>query len=207
MTERERVRLSRLVAEGDADALQRLIVSYHPQLRRAVEYEHGAVMRRYIDPDDVLQLAYASAFKTFSSCRFDSPTSFYRWLELIALHQLKDVQRAMRSQKRDIGREVAGAVGPTSSYPDLAHRLAAADATPSRLAVRAEGIAELLSSLARLTDDQRAVVRLRFLEGRSVAETAARMGKTEAAIHALCHRGLKALRDLMVSVSRFHAAS
>jgi RNA polymerase sigma-70 factor (ECF subfamily) len=66
-----------------------------------------------------------------------------------------------------------------------------------------EAIAALLSSLARLTDDQREVIRLRFLEGRPVAEIAGRLDKTEAAIHMLSHRGLKALEELMGSITQY----
>ena len=64
-------------------------------------------------------------------------------------------------------------------------------------------MAAVLSSLARLTEDQRDVVRLRFLEGKPVAEIAIRLGKTEAAVHMLSHRGLKALRELMTSLSDY----
>jgi DNA-directed RNA polymerase specialized sigma24 family protein len=37
----------------------------------------------------------------------------------------------------------------------------------------------------------------------SVAETAARMSRTERAVHMLCHRGLEQLRDVLGRSSRF----
>ena len=107
------------------------------------------------------------------------------------------------AQKRDVAREVRDAPDATASYPDLVHRLAGGESTPSHRVAREEAVAAVLSSVARLTDDQRDVVRLRFLEGRSVAEVAERLGKTEPAIHMLCHRVLKVLRERMVSISRF----
>lgn len=61
----------------------------------------------------------------------------------------------------------------------------------------------LLSSLAHPTDDQREIIRLRFLESRPVAEIAARLGKTEAAVHMLSHRGLKSLEELMGSITLY----
>jgi len=75
--------------------------------------------------------------------------------------------------------------------------------SPSRELAKAEVSAALTSSLARLTDDQREVVRLRFLEGWAVDEVASRLDKSEAAIHMLCHRGLKDLRKVMLSMTRF----
>ena len=93
-----------------------------------------------------------------------------------------------------------GSSDAATSYPQLIERLTRSQSTPSRHLARAEAIAAVMSSLARLTDEQRDVVRLRFLESRSVAEVAAKLGKSEAAIHMACHRGLKALRELMESV-------
>ena len=61
----------------------------------------------------------------------------------------------------------------------------------------------MLASLARLTDDQHDVIRLRFLEGLPVAEVASRLDTTEDAVYALCRRGLIALRESLGSLSRY----
>ena len=79
----------------------------------------------------------------------------------------------------------------------------AGESTPSRQIAKDEAIAAVMSCLARLRDDQRTVVQLRFLEGRSVADVAEHLGKTEPAIHMLCHRGLTALRESMVSITHY----
>ncbi len=50
-------------------------------------------------------------------------------------------------------------------------------------------------ALAHLDEAQREVVTLRFLSGLSLQETAAVVEKTEAAVKALQHRGLAALRQ------------
>jgi RNA polymerase sigma-70 factor (ECF subfamily) len=203
MTAEELAALVKLVARGDRDALQRLIVHYHTPLRRALEARVEPSLRHHIDPDDVLQEAYVNAFNAIVECHFDSPAGLYKWLETIAACRLKDQERALRRQKRDVGREVRGRRETTASYPDLVHRVAGDESTPSRRIARNEAIAAVMSSLARLGDDQRRVVRMRYLEGQSVAEVAKRLGKTEAAIHMLCHRGLKSLRELMVSITRY----
>lgn len=203
MNEPERIAQLELATEGDADALQRLIIHYHPQLRTALDGLMDRAARSFVDPDDVLQEAYASAYQTITGCCFDGPGGFYKWLERIALNKLKDQQRAAGRQKRDHAREIRSCVDTGTSYPDLVQRLASPDSTPSRQVARGEAVAAVVSSLARLTDDQRQVVRLRFLEGRSVADVAAHLGKTEPAVHMLCHRGLKSLRGLMASISHY----
>ena len=203
MNEPQRAEQVRLAVSGDRDALQRLIVYYHPTLRAALGAKTAPEWDRHFDPDDVLQQAYIGAFKAVDGCRFDSPGGFYKWIERIALNQLKDHQRALLAEKRDVGRRCLDRPSATSSYPELVDRLAARQSTPSRHLAREEATAAVMSCLARLSDDQRRVVRMRFIEGRPVSEVASELGKSEPAIHMLCHRGLKQLRELMVSITRF----
>ncbi|MCK4341485.1 MAG: sigma-70 family RNA polymerase sigma factor [Phycisphaerae bacterium] len=295
MDERERTELVERVNAGDAEALQRLIVHYHAVLRRVAEANVEPALRAHVEPDDVLQQTYISAFKalrsppasreepddpnpkrqrgadepvanapgsdpnpkrergtdepvanapgsdpnptrkrgtdepvanapgsdpnptrergidaepqrereTTTAGPFSNPGHFYKWLEQIALNQLRDVQRALRRQKRDVAREVAAHADTTASYPDLINRLAGGESTPSRAIAKEEAVAAVMSCLARLKDDQREVVRLRFLEDVPVAEIARRMGKTDPAVYTLCHRGLKSLRELMVSITHY----
>ncbi len=203
MTEAERTRQVQRAVAGDGNALQRLIVHYHGPLYGTVDGRMDAAVRRHVDPDDVLQQAYVSAFQAIKGCRFDGPGGFYKWLETIALNQLKEMQRNLRRQKRDIARRQTGSPAATTSYPDLLDRLTSPGSTPSRHLARREAAAAVISSLARLTDDQRQVIRLRFLEGRPVAEVAARLGKSETAIHGLCYRGLGRLGAPLASMRQY----
>lgn len=57
--------------------------------------------------------------------------------------------------------------------------------------------AQLLACVAQLGDEQRECIALRFLQGLSVAETAAAMGKKDGAIKALQHRAVKRLATLL----------
>ncbi|MFT7836281.1 sigma-70 family RNA polymerase sigma factor [Saccharothrix sp. BKS2] len=57
--------------------------------------------------------------------------------------------------------------------------------------------AELLRCVAQLGNDQRECITLRFIQGLSVAETAARMGRNEGAIKALQHRAVRRLAQLL----------
>jgi RNA polymerase sigma-70 factor (ECF subfamily) len=203
VNEQERAAQIELAAKGDEDALQRLIVEYNEPLRATVAKGIDPATRRRLDPDDVLQEVYVAAFKSIQACGFDTPAHFYKWLEAIAANELKNRQRALRTQKRDVAREAHGSYLATSSYPDLVGRLAGSGSTPSRRVARGEATAAVLSSLARLSDDQRDVIRLRFLEGKPVAEVAVLIDRTEGAVQGLCRRGLRTLRMSLVSISRF----
>jgi len=56
---------------------------------------------------------------------------------------------------------------------------------------------ELARTMVYLTADQRSVIELRFIQGMSIIETAAAMGKTEESVKKLQARGLQALKRLM----------
>ncbi|MFH0983568.1 MAG: sigma-70 family RNA polymerase sigma factor [Planctomycetota bacterium] len=203
MDEQNQAALVALAARGDQIALQRLIVHCDALLRRFLLSKLDPASRRHIDPDDVLQDVYVAAFKAARRARFSGPGAFYKWLERIAHNRLKNCQRAFRQAKRNVGREMTPRRSPSTSYPDLLARLSASDSTPSRHLAKAEAKVALMSCLARLTEDQRTAVTMRFLESRPVKEIAARLGKADTAVYMLLHRGLKALRESLGSLSRF----
>ena len=203
MNETRRTELVARASDGDVDALQRLMVEYHAPLRAAVEKALDGDLARRLESDDLMQEAYAAAFVAIADCHFDTPAAFYRWLETVALNQARNARRAQRAKKRDVAREQRADRTAATSYPDLIARLSAGDTTPSRLVARTEASAAVLSSLARLPEDQREAIRLRFLEDMSVSEVARCLGKTDAAIHGLCRRGLRGLREFMASMSHY----
>lgn len=158
--------------------------------------------RGRIEPEDVLQETYVSAFRALarshpcsqpvgnesraraqktSGLGFDDPRAFYKWLECIALRELRDAKRGCRRKKRDIRREV-GRPGPCdlgTTCTDLVQRVHDTGTSPSRAFSRQEAVAAVLTALARLSEEQRAVVRWRFVEDVPVAEIADRLGKPE----------------------------
>ncbi|HET7016759.1 MAG TPA: sigma-70 family RNA polymerase sigma factor [Streptosporangiaceae bacterium] len=68
---------------------------------------------------------------------------------------------------------------------------------PDGMAVANDRRAVLISALDRLAPDQRAVLRLRILEGRSSAEVGALTNRSPAAVRQLQVRALAALRDAL----------
>jgi RNA polymerase sigma-70 factor (ECF subfamily) len=60
--------------------------------------------------------------------------------------------------------------------------------------MRGEDEARVAEALATLPAEQREAVRLRYLENRSLAEIAERLGKTKTAAAGLIKRGMLALR-------------
>ncbi len=203
MSEKRRAHQVELAARGDQDALQQLIVYYHGPLHGVVSSAINGFLAHHIDPDDILQEVYFSAFKSIEKCSFAGPGAFYKWLEKLATNQVKNRQRELMQLKRDVRRNALPKACLATSIPGLLERIPSPHSTPSRQLAKAEASAAVLSCFARLTDEQREVVRLRFLEGRPVADIAKRLGKTDDAIHKLCFRGLKSLGEMMASITKY----
>jgi RNA polymerase sigma-70 factor (ECF subfamily) len=88
---------------------------------------------------------------------------------------------------------MAAAVAETTRR--LEAQLAVDDPTPSEKAMKKEELVGLASALERLEPAQRDAVEFHYLQGRSLSETAALLGRTESAAAALLHRGLKKLKQ------------
>jgi RNA polymerase sigma-70 factor (ECF subfamily) len=60
-----------------------------------------------------------------------------------------------------------------------------------------ETVLRLAAALETLPEDQRTAVRLRFLEGRQLAEIADELERTVSSVAGLIHRGVRALEGKM----------
>lgn len=189
------------VCSGDADALGCLLCHYQPILRGALAKRLRPLLDGAIELDDVLQQAFISAFEALPDARPVSLAEFYAWLERIAENDFYDLLRARRRKKRDVRRQVSA--DAHASVANFVRQLAGQDPTPSRPIKQEEAVAATQAALARLTPDQRRVIEARYFESASVAELAEEMGKSEQAIHALCTRALKALREHLGTLTRF----
>lgn len=75
--------------------------------------------------------------------------------------------------------------------------------TPSTSAAAHEFLWILEEALQKLSPDQRSAVRLRHIDGLSLAEAAARMQRSEDAVRKLSHRGLASLRIMLRTASMY----
>jgi len=203
MDDHDRQVLVTLAEAGDHDALHQLLVLHYDAMHAVIARRLGRQWKRYIDPDDVIQDAYVAAFKSVGRLNFRGPAELNKWLNTLALNELNQRIRALKAAKRNVARMVHGMPNQHTSYPDIIAQVGAPEDTPTRLARRNEATAAVLSSLARLSDNQRKVIHLRFLEGKSAAEIAGLLGKTNAAINGLCGHGLRKLRKHLGSITQF----
>lgn len=189
---------------GDRAALAKLLAAYHPALRGRAESLMDPALKTKLSPDDLVQEVYLDVARRIDRFEDRGPDSFLNWLHAILKQKLAEARRAAHRKMRDIDREVPVGLGTgSSSYWNLLDNLYSDSTTPSRTARRDEALSALFICIADLSDAQREVIQLRHLEGLSVEEVAVRLGKSKAAVAALCKRALEALRKSMDELGEF----
>ncbi len=178
---------------GDSAALGELLEKHRDQLRILAERDLSDRLRRRVDASDIVQQTFLIAHRCFEQFRGESDPELTAWLRQILNQNVQEVvRRNVQSQNRDVTQEVSLQSAGTTSLP---FDPAGTDPTPSRLVARSEAASELLVALDSLPEEQREAVRLKHLDGWSVAEIAQSLRKSEAAVAGLLRRGVVALRE------------
>lgn len=188
--------LARAVA-GDVEALELLLLRHHDRLVANVSRHLSPIVKRTVSPEDIVQETYIRAFKRIGTFAPRGDDAFYRWLCVIAGNQMRDAASRHFAAKRGGDGQVHGAMS------DLLVHVAGHEKTPSGVAARREGVAALHVAMAGLSEDYRRVIELRYIQQCDVAKTAKIMGRTDRAIHMLCHRALKEIAQAMGRASAF----
>lgn len=194
--------IERAVA-GDPLALDQLLLGHFDRLSSAVERKLPSDMRADLAAEDVVQEAYIVAVKSIAEFQPRGPDSFYHWLLKIAEHRMFDMIKHKRALKRGGDHRNVGQQDKTTSMVELLALVAVNERTPSHSAARHEAVLKISRALEELKEEYREALRLRYIDGLPVAEVAERLGKTEGAIHMLCHRGLRVLEESLGSVSNY----
>jgi RNA polymerase sigma-70 factor (ECF subfamily) len=149
-----------------------------------------------IEASDVVQQTLLEAHAKADQFRGDD-AALAAWLRQALVNNIHDARRASRRARRDVRRErsLEGEVEESSAR--LGQLLAAPHSSPSECAARNEDLLRLADALIELPEAQREAIVLHHLQGRSLAETARHLDKTDAAVAGLLHRGLKRMRELM----------
>jgi RNA polymerase sigma-70 factor (ECF subfamily) len=116
---------------------------------------------------------------------------FYPWLRHLAWEHLLRLQQRHLAQKRSVLREEPQAFAPSDeSVQELAGRLASPSGTPSNRLIREELFGRVRQALTQLADADREVLLMRYVEQLPVADIAAVLGISEAAVKMRHRRAL-----------------
>lgn len=189
--------------EGDLEALERLLLARAGWLSNYLAEQLPVHFRSTVDEDDLLQQTFFHAFRAIGQLRTSNEHAFDGWLASIAQNQLRDAVKALRRQKRSVQRGVQRTATGTSSMIQLVDLLLDSKDTPLRLNTRNEAIQAVQIGIAGLPADQQQAIWLSAIEGKSIPEAAEELGKTEAAVRGLIHRGKQNLRISLGRSSRW----
>lgn len=148
------------------------------------------------EASDIVQKTLFQAHTQREQFRGQTTGEMAAWLKQILRHQLIDAYRQQRRLRRDVSREVPLEASIDGSFSRV-EGWAAVHSTPSQHVSRDEELVRMAEALAQLPDAQREAIVLHHLQGASLAETAAHLQRTEAAVAGLLHRGLKQLRQML----------
>ncbi|GEP39007.1 hypothetical protein NPS01_26700 [Nocardioides psychrotolerans] len=179
--EAERTRLIALVElarKGDADAFGLLYDHYQSSVYRFLFYR----TRSSTLAEDLTSETFFRALRSMTNFRWQGK-DFGAWLMTIARNLATDHFKAGRT-RLEMTTEDMGAHDDTTEGPEM-----------TVLAGLTNEI--LLKALTELPDEQRDCLVMRFLQGMSIAETAAVLGRSDGAVKQLQLRGVRNLAKLM----------
>jgi RNA polymerase sigma-70 factor (ECF subfamily) len=187
------------VSQGDDDARQQLLTRHQTRLRRMVAVRLDRRLAARVDPSDVVQETLAEAAKNLSDYIRERPIPFYPWLRRLAWERLVKLHRRhLKTRMRSVTREEPNVLAlPDESALDLVSRVAASGTSPSNRLTRAEEQVRVQSALAELSEREREVLVMRYLEQLSTREIAAALGISEGAVRTRHLRALEHLRRVL----------
>ena len=188
------LRRARTGSDGAADAL---LNHYRPYLRLLARLRDKQQLQAKYDDSDLVQETLLQVHRDLAQFRGITEAEFAAWLRSIMAAINGKHMRYYTAQKRDvcIERQLEDELNNSSQM--LGRMTATPIATPSEHAVQRERAVVLSQALMQLQPDYRETLILHRLEGLTMKEVAARMGRTEDSVQKLMARGLMQLRRLM----------
>ncbi len=181
----------------DEEALEQLLSVHAQRLLESVRAELGERLRRRLESQDVMQQVYLDALRDIERFENRGDDAFFQWLRRIAINRICDADRRGFQAAKRRGEVRAADLGPDGSMAGLIEAIREPGARPSLAAGLGEEVALLERALGQLSEEHRQVIELRYFRQLNVAETAARMERSERAVRSLCVRALIRLRELL----------
>lgn len=169
---------------GDEEAAAQVFHRFANRLIGLARRRLDPVVRRKIDPEDVLQSVFRSFFHRQAEGQFELSDWNSLWSMLVVLTIRKCGRRVgyFHAARRDVHREVVPTAGPDDSAGSW--ETIAREPSPEEAAALAELVAELMRRL----DERERVVLTLSLQGWSVAEISGQIGRTERTVQRILDR-------------------
>lgn len=158
-----------LVAQGDAQAQDRLCRQYEPKLRIVARVMLGPALRPHLDTMDLVQSVHRSLLVGLRDQKFDisSPEKLVALASTIVRRKIARKWRKHRRQQR-----LGPSPSPSGSLADAINALSSPDANPADIAQYQDQVEQLCQSL---NETEKRMLDMR-LEGFTSAEVAEELG-------------------------------
>ncbi|HLU47260.1 MAG TPA: sigma-70 family RNA polymerase sigma factor [Planctomycetota bacterium] len=173
------------------------IAQHRAYLRILAEAQLAGLRRGRFDPSDLVQQTLIDAWRAENAPSIEAGDQVLAWLRRILANNIANALRDERRLKRDFRREVPLETRLDDSSRRLERWIASTLIRPDHQLERKEMIESVEKALRRLPHDYRQAVVLRHLQGASLDEIAERLGRTQASVAGLIHRGLRRMREIL----------
>lgn len=180
--------------DGSAEALGDVLQACRAYLLGIADRELDGPLRAKGGASDLVQETFLEAQRDFMRFRGTTEGELLAWLRRMLLNNLANFARHYRgTDKRQIHREVF--IDPHASASTSTPLPAPDTPTPSAEVVADEQSQALTQALSRMPDDYRQILTLRYLDGLSFEDIAAKMERTNNAVRKLWARAVLKLQD------------
>lgn len=188
----------------DGQMLRSLLREHEPKLHRRIRRKLATHTQSVIAPEDILQEIWTAAFLRMTHGNWDSIAGFERWLTYVTSSKVNAWMRRFKTAKWP-GR---GRISSSGDAHKVADRLPLAqmptpEHTPSREAAAHEAADAINKGIDGLPPQRRNVVRMRYLEGLSLAEIAKACKISVSTVRVHLYRGIRQLRKELGRAGQF----
>jgi RNA polymerase sigma-70 factor, ECF subfamily len=183
---------------GSRDAIGTVLEAFRPYLLKVARNHLSGNLSAKGGASDLVQETFLEAVRDFERFNGTTEVELRAWLKCLLVHHAGKLRRCYQTtRKRQVSRELSiDAFDGSSSGMSLAAQYT----SPSGRAAVNERVQVIERAIARLPEDFREVIRLRYREQRSLDEIAALTGRTPNHVAVLWYRATRRIREELGAV-------
>lgn len=190
------------VKNRDPESLAMFIEQNRGQLAGFIRSITSDRLLSVVELDDLIQDVAATALKGLETAPLDEYSPL-QWLHQIARRRIVDAHRFhFDAKRRDAGRQqsIHARHEGGSDAVGLEQLLAASMTSPSAAMSQDIRLVRMQQAIGQLSEEQRTVVRMRYVDGLPSKKIAETLGKTDVAIRVLLSRSMRQLEKQLEDV-------
>lgn len=196
----EHAALVERVRARDPEALATLFEAERNRLTGFTNSIMSMKLLSMVEPDDLLQEVAATALTGLKTAPLDRYEPV-QWLQELCRRRVVDAHRFhFGAARRDAGRQQSMHGAADDGAGGFEAFLAASITSPSAAFSRDVRVKRMHEAIEGLSEEQSAVVQMRYAEGLPTKEIAAKLGKTDVAIRVLLSRSVRVLEKQLEDV-------